>query len=327
MSEDKLNTKKWLYNFKVPRKYTKTVKEEKTDENGKKMTISKEEEVTEEVEILLKRPSRKLFDECNLFYSVKISEGVKAGLLTRAMINKRYKNDGGGLSKREQEDFNKLYSDLILKEKEFQAIQLNLQDDKDITDEDRQERLSGLVEEMEQLKADLEKYSVRAEDLYEHTAESRAARLTNMWWMLFLTYIKFKNDERGGIDDYMPLFAGKTFEKKVESYELVEERIAESEDRFINFEAEVIERSGYLLAAWNGGNCKVYEDFERVEASLNFIREEVQKDETLQEVYEDKIKSLAGIDVPIDAPKDEPVDEPVGEPKDKPAEEPVEQSE
>jgi len=323
MSEDKLNTKKWLYSFKVPRKYVKDVKEEKTDEDGKKITISREEEVTEEVEIFLKRPSRKLFDECNLFYSVKISEGVKAGLLTRAMINKRYKNDGGGLSKKEQEDFNRLYSDLILKEKEFQAVQLNLQDDEDITDEDRQERLSGLVEEMEQLKADLEKYSVRAEDLYEHTAESRAARLTNMWWMLFLTYIKFKNDERGGIDDYMPLCAGKTFEKKVEAYELLEERIAETEDRFINFEAEVIERAGYLLAAWNGGNCKVYEDFERVEASLNYIREEVQKDETLQEVYEDKIKSLAGIDVPIDAPKDEPVNDP----QDKTEDEPVEQSE
>ena len=78
------------------------------------MTISKEEEVTEEVEIFLKRPSRKLFDECNLFYSVKISEGVKAGLLTRAMINKRYKNDGGGLSKQEQEEAAVLYKVLVM---------------------------------------------------------------------------------------------------------------------------------------------------------------------------------------------------------------------
>ena len=307
MSEEKekINTKKWLYSFKVPRKYTKTVKEEKTDEDGKKMTISKEEEVTEEVEIFLKRPSRKLFDECNLFYSVKISEGVKAGLLTRAMINKRYKNDGGGLSKQEQEDFNNLSGELIIKEKEFQVIELNLQEDKRLSDEERQDRLSNLVKEIEDIKINLEKYSVKAEDLYEHTAESRAARLTNMWWLLFLTYMKFKNEERGGIDDYMPMFEGKNFERKTEAYELVEQRIEEAEDRFIHFEAEVIERAGYLLAAWNGGNCKTYEDFERVEKSLDFIREEVKKDESLQEVYEDKIKSLAGIDVPID-PLDAP---------------------
>ena len=88
MSEDKLNTKKWLYSFKVPRKYIKTVKEESKDEEGNNITISKEQEVIEDVEIFLKRPTRKMFDECNLFYSVKVSEGVKNGLLTRSMINK-----------------------------------------------------------------------------------------------------------------------------------------------------------------------------------------------------------------------------------------------
>jgi hypothetical protein len=53
MSEDKLNTKKWLYTFKVPRKYTKTVKEESTDEEGNKITISKEKDVIEDVEVFL----------------------------------------------------------------------------------------------------------------------------------------------------------------------------------------------------------------------------------------------------------------------------------
>jgi len=305
MSKHDLNTKKWLYSFKVPRTYTKTIKEESTDEEGKKMTITKEQEVTEDVDILLKRPSRKLFDECNLFYSVKVSEGVKAGLLTRAMINKRYRNDGGGLSTEEQSEFNTLYGELIIKEKEFQVVQLNLQEDETFTDEDRQKKLAEIVEEIESLKTKLEMYSVKAEDLYEHTSESRAARLTNMWWLLHLTYIKFKNDEKGGIDDYMPVFAGKNFEKKVEAYELVEEKIEESEDRYAHFEAEVIERGGYLLAAWNGGNCKTYEDFQKVEKSLDFIREEIKKDESLQEVYQSKIKSLAGAEISITPPEEE----------------------
>ena len=301
MSEDKLNTKKWLYSFKVPRKYIKTVKEEGQDEEGTKITISKEQEVVEDVEIFLKRPTRKMFDECNLFYSVKVSEGVKNGLLTRSMINKRYQDDAGALSEEEKKHFNEKYGELLLKEKEFQVLQLNLQDDKEITDEQRQEKLAEIVKDTEELKAELERYQVKAEDLYEHTAEARAARQTNMWWLLFLTYIKFKNEERGGIDDYMPMFAGKKFDQKLEAYEQVEERIAEEENKYINFEAEVIERSGYLLAAWNGGNCKTQEDFERVAESLNYIKEEVRKDESLQEVYDDKIKMLAGLEVPIES--------------------------
>lgn len=328
MSEEKLNTKKWLYSFNVPRRYTKKVEKKSTDKDGKPVVITKEEDITEEVGVFLKRPTRKMFDECNLFYSVKVSEGVKAGLLTRAMINKRYKNDGGGLSREEQEEFNKFYGELLLKEKEFQVVQLNLQEDKDVTDKERQKKLAEIVEEMEVLKADLEKYQVRAEDLYEHTAESRAARMTNMWWLLFLTYLQFENKERGGIEDYMPLFAGKDFEKKSEAYELVEARIEEAEDKYIHFEAETIERSGYLLAAWNGGNVKTYEDFERVEKSLDFIKEEVRKDETLEEVYQEKIKSLAGIDVPIEPLPVEPVEsvepnEPKAKTKDKAKEESV----
>ena len=129
MSEDKLNTKKWLYTFKVPRKYTKTVKEESTDEEGNKITISKEKDVIEDVEVFLKRPTRKMFDECNLFYSVKVSEGVKNGLLTRSMINKRYQDDAGALSEEEKKHFNEKYGELLLKEKEFQVLLLNLEDD------------------------------------------------------------------------------------------------------------------------------------------------------------------------------------------------------
>ena len=91
----------------------------------------------------------------------------------------------------------------------------------------------------------------------------------------------------------------------MEAYELIEEKIEESEDRYAHFEAEVIERGGYLLAAWNGGNCKTYEDFEKVEKSLDFIREEIKKDESLQEVYQSKIKSLAGAEISITPPEEE----------------------
>ena len=96
-----INTMKWLYAFPLPRTFEKLV-EETRKEDGQEIKVTKNKVVTEDVEVFLKRPTRKLYDECNLFYSVEISRGVKAGLLTRAMIAKRYKNDGGGLSEGEQ---------------------------------------------------------------------------------------------------------------------------------------------------------------------------------------------------------------------------------
>ena len=121
--------------------------------------------------------------------------------------------------------------------------------------------------------------------------------MTNMWWLFFLTYVKFINEDRGGIEDYVPFFAGKDFDKKSESYEELERIIQESDDRFNNFEATLIEKASYMLAAWNGGNAKTYEDFKRVDSSLEYIKDDVRKDEALQEVYEDKIKQLAGLEV------------------------------
>lgn len=287
-----INTKKWLYAFPLDRKSQIEI-EEKREENGEEITIKKKKDIVEKVDVYLKRPTRRMYDDCNLFYSVEISKGVKMGMMTRAMIAKRYKNDGGGLSKEEQEDFAKKYNELMLKEREFQVVQLNLQEDDTMTLEERQDKLSQIVEETEELKAELEKYEVVAESLYEHTAEARAARRTNMWWLFFLTYIKVENKEKG-ITEFNPFFEGKTFDDKAKFYEEVEEMIAETDNQF---GANLIERASYILAAWNGGNAKTYEDFKRVDESLDYIKEEVRKDESLQAVYDDKIKELAGLEI------------------------------
>ena len=66
------------------------------------------------------------------------------------------------------------------------------------------------------------------------------------------------------------------------------------------------------------------EDFERVDKSLEYIREEVRKDDSLQEVYEDKIKLLAGLEVPIEPFKPEKSTE-VAEEEPEEVEEPTEE--
>jgi hypothetical protein len=97
-------------------------------------TVNKEEEVKEESvekkkgryrshyiqgrkkevphKFFLRRPTRAMTDEAELYYGVRLAEGIKAGLLTRALLEKRFENDGGTRSddenKQYQENSNKI---------------------------------------------------------------------------------------------------------------------------------------------------------------------------------------------------------------------------
>jgi hypothetical protein len=183
------------------------------------------------------------------------------------------------------------------------VLQLNLTEEK-LSLEERQERLSVLVSEIEELKTDLEGFEVAAESLYEHTAEARAGRLSNMWWLLNLTFFKVTGEDKV-VEEFQPFFVGKKFDDKMEAYSILEERIAEVDDKFVDFEVRVIEKASYLLSAWNGGNVKVFKDFEKVEESLDLIRNEVKEDEGLQVIYEQKVRELAGIEMEISNTEEE----------------------
>ena len=68
---------KWLHEF-VINKQDKTM-ESHTETNDKGEKITTEKEVVKDIPtyFAIKKPTRKLFDESDLFYSVKLSEGIK----------------------------------------------------------------------------------------------------------------------------------------------------------------------------------------------------------------------------------------------------------
>ncbi len=60
----------------------------------------------------LRRPTRAMTDEAELYYGVKLAEGIKAGLLTRALLEKRFENDGGTRSDQENSQYKKIVDKL-----------------------------------------------------------------------------------------------------------------------------------------------------------------------------------------------------------------------
>ena len=62
-----------------------------TNEKGEEVKVTSKVKTTVPVKLGIKKPTRRLFDEAELFYGVRLSEGIKAGLLTRALLAKRFK--------------------------------------------------------------------------------------------------------------------------------------------------------------------------------------------------------------------------------------------
>ena len=113
---------KTIYEFAINKEGVVKETEESTNEAGQKVTITKD--VTTQVphKYFLKKPTRALFDEAELFYGVKLSEGVKAGLLTRTLLNKRYVDDGGILADKAKNAESDAYKDLYDAQNELQRL-------------------------------------------------------------------------------------------------------------------------------------------------------------------------------------------------------------
>ena len=104
---------KKLYEFSLNKEVE--VKETTNEKNEKGEEIQVSKNVKKEVlqKFFIKKPNRSLFDEAELFYGVRLSEGIKAGLLTRALLAKRFTNDGGIFSEIDKEQYTSLYLKLF----------------------------------------------------------------------------------------------------------------------------------------------------------------------------------------------------------------------
>ena len=100
---------KRLFQFTLQQKEKVKVEEKSTDKNGAEITTTKDVDKDVDRYIILKKPNRRLFDDAELFYGVCLSQGIKAGLLTRALLSKRFSNDGGVMSDSDKEEYADLY--------------------------------------------------------------------------------------------------------------------------------------------------------------------------------------------------------------------------
>ena len=233
---------KKLYTFEQIKKEKLKEKETTENENGEKVTVEKEVEKEVKRDFFVRRPNRRLYDDAELYYAVKLSEGIKAGLLTKALLEKRYENDGGALSDPDIERWGSIYSDFYENQREL----VELEDKK--RSEEEESRLNELKDLLNSTRSALTNFEMSQQNLFEQTAEVRARNKTILWWVLNLSYAIAENGEE------YSFFTDGSSEEKLEYYD----QLTEEEDEFIE---EVIKKFTYLISFWYVSKVDNEEDF------------------------------------------------------------------
>lgn len=219
-----------------------------TNEKGEEVKTTSKVKTTVPVKLGIKKPTRSLFDEAELFYGVRLSEGIKAGLLTRALLAKRFNNDGGVLSDEEQKEYNELYLEFFNLQSEFQKLSIK---EESIRNEEEKENIKAVIVKMNDARERLQKYEMAQANLFEQTAENRARNKTIMWWVLQLSLIQ------GDDKKLKELFEDGTYEDKLKRYDEIEE--SESD-----VEKIAIQKLLYLISFWYIGRAASQDEFEKL---------------------------------------------------------------
>ena len=171
---------KILWKFQIPTTITKKVEIEK-EIDGKKVTVLEDEIQTINKIYLIRKPTRADYDEAEFFYDKLFSENVRAGIITRSEVIKRFANEDVMIKK--------TYEDYVSKESELQRLNLQERTEENIVKKDKvqQELLNILV--------DIQNFEMNKSSVFDRTAENRSRSKTIIWWILHLAYKLDENNK------------------------------------------------------------------------------------------------------------------------------------
>lgn len=217
-----------------------------------------EGDVKKHYKIYLKKPTRKLKDAADIFYSKTVSELMKAGVVPRVVLEKILIDSGGIESDIEKQEYLDIRDRLTKLEIEYNEIILKKDENKAEKDSERTLEILREISELRRRSIGLELHKMNA---FENSAEAKARNRTILWWLTNITW--FAEEDK----DPKPLFTGKTDEDKFDQYD------ATMEDDEQEFWQNILQRNSYLLTFWWMGTATNEESFS--EADKLFNKEEL----------------------------------------------------
>ena len=281
---------KKLYEFALTQRVQKEYEEKDKDSEGNEITRKKTKEENVVRNFFLKKPTRSMFDEAELYFGVKLSEGIKAGMLTRAMLAKRFDNDGGVLSDADKEQYSGLYFTLFEVQNQLTRLQLIPKEERS---EQEQQEYNEAVRAMIGLKAEIQEFETAQASFFDQTAENRARNKTITWWVLNLSH------EVTDSGDEVPFFGLGSVDDKLATYDEIEENGDEFQD-------SVVKNFSYYTSFWYVGRAKTQEEFDQLSSMEESTEELIQQQEgevsksdiedAFKEVVDEQIEEIEEIE-------------------------------
>jgi hypothetical protein len=243
---------KKIFSFIVNKKEIK-VEPEVIEVNGEQLTRNKNVETLIPHTFFIRKPNRALQDEAELYFGIKVSEGIKAGLLTRQLIAKRYDNDGGIFAEPSVKRYEVLMKELAEKTAELERMGFG-KNPAELTEEQKTTK-DKILEERNRVHSEIIRYENTVQSLYSSTAESRAERKMLVWWILRLAY-KVDGDKE------IPYFGEGTIEDRLTAYDAIEDSVDE-------FTTRINSKFMFLISAWYKGNITTEQEFKEIEKAID----------------------------------------------------------
>ena len=248
---------KEIYSFSVEVETKTTQEVEKTivdKDTGKKEKVKAEEEVIskEPVRVILKEPNRRQVEEADMEYSIEMSQCVKRGILTKAMLANKYTDTGGLIAEDDARAIAKQYGQLGELQSEY--ARLTTKTGKK-TKED-QEKITKILGDIGVLRKSIVDTETAYASLFNHTADTKAQNRVIMWYVLNLTHVI-----RGEEGEIEPLFKGATFEEKENHYY----ELDENDDALYSL---VQGKLATFMSYWYFASAVSKEDFEQLDKDI-----------------------------------------------------------
>lgn len=245
----------YSFNIDVPRKkLAKVTKKQKNKETGKmeEVKVSEEIEELEPIKIIIKSPSRKELEEADIEYSIEMSKCIKRGILTKAMLAKKYSDTGGLLTEDDAKLLTRRYSELG--DIQSRYTKLNAKPNKTKMDENR---LTELLGEMGNTRRDIVDMETSYSSLFNHTADSKAQNKVILWYLVNLSYY-----QEAEAPEPVPFFTGEESEDKISQYYDIDE----NGDEVFDLAKDKI---ATILSFWYYSTNATKEDFDQLNEDID----------------------------------------------------------
>jgi hypothetical protein len=170
----------YIYKFTLETKEKKKVEvERKNKETGETETVIQNKTVKTPTEFVIKKPTRRIMDEAEAQYAIEMSNNIKKGIVTKAMLVKKYADTGGTLTEAETKD---MVKKLQKSNEVANKIQMLTATDKKKNEKEIEELNSELLI----LRKDLTDIEMSMQGVYDHTADARSERAMLLWYTIQL---------------------------------------------------------------------------------------------------------------------------------------------